>query len=159
MAGAGLADGSGQCGEIADGVIHRRSLRNPLRQPQRRDDRLVCGQQFRDREFRARTPPQGLPVETRGLAAILGDHPYIEQNLAHRVLVAHADQGPRRGDLDAELLVELARQSLEARLARLGFPAGKLPTAGKVLTLGPLREQHAILRVGKHAGDDPHDAP
>ncbi len=78
-----------------------------------------------------------------------------------KALVTVRGEGERReagfGDVDAELLLELADQRRLRRLARQHLTARKLPKPGHRLALRALRQQHAPVGVDERDGDDEND--
>ena len=63
------------------------------------------------------------------------------------------------GDLDAQLLVQLADQAGFRRLARLDLAAGEFPQARHRPPLGPLRDQHAAVGIDQRHRSDQHHRP
>lgn len=80
--------------------------------------------------------------EVKRLVTVRGEHERREAGL---------------GDLDAQLLVQLADQAFLGRLARLDLAARELPQAGQLLALGPLADQHPPVDIDQGGGGDEDD--
>src|SRR5205814_10289476 len=85
--------------------------------------------------------------------------PLAEVQADARVRVVDARVLPRLriDDVDAQLLVQLARQRGDDRLAALELAARKLPPAGVHLARRPRREQEAPAPVDQDADGDVDD--
>ena len=110
-------------GRTRQHILARRNLRQSLRQPQRRHDRPIRGQQFHRLEFISGHPAQCLAVEPARLAAIAPHHPHIDQHLAVVVRMAHANQ--RAGRRDS--VIPSSSRSSRANPARRSSPGSSLP--------------------------------
>jgi hypothetical protein len=62
----------------------------------------------------------------------------------------HLDQRPRRGDLDAQLFLQFARQCGGYRLISLHLAAGKLPEAALMLGVGAAGQQDPAVGAADH---------
>src|SRR6185295_5393670 len=99
-------------------------------------------------------PRDGLVLARVRLAAPLVHAEELQPHGAVRIGEHARDPGIGLADIDAELLVQLARQRLRCRLAGLDLAAGKLPVAGVHLAGGTLREQERAVRTLEHRGRD-----
>jgi hypothetical protein len=96
--------------------------------------------------------PEVLPRERLALAAVRLAAPRqhaeeVQADVGVRIGEDAGDPGIRALDLDAELLVQLARQRVGGRLARFDLAAGELPPAAVDLAGWPLREQRPAVRA------------
>ena len=83
-----------------------------------------------------------------------GDAEEIEPHGGVRIGVHAGDPGIRRAGVDAEFLVQLARQGAVGRLARFDLAARELPVAGVDLAGRPPREQEGAVGALDHRRGD-----
>ena len=81
-----------------------------------------------------------------------------QQHRGMRVRVAAHDPRRRDDGLQAEFLVQLARERLRDRLAGLELAAGELPPAGVRLAGDTLPDEHRAIVAQHHADGDVDDA-
>lgn len=100
------------------------------------------------------TPIEGLTLAALGDTSMLQDQMHVEDDMTIAVVVADADQWTATPHLDAELLGELARESMHRGLTRLQLTARKLPETALMHMVGTLGDQDAGGAVPDRADHD-----
>jgi hypothetical protein len=121
---------------------------------QRGDDRAVGRRHVVLGQLVRRHPGQGLALVAAGGAAPGADVAHVQAQALVRVGLRDADHGVAQLDVDAEFLVQFAREGGFGRFVGFALAAGEFPEAGEVAALGAAGEQDAAARVGDDPGDD-----
>src|SRR6516162_3844829 len=124
-----------------------------------RDERPIGFQEVLRGKLCRRDPLQGLRVERARLPKVALDDPQRELHIMLLVGVGDAHEGPRRDDLDAELLAQLARQRVALALARSHLAAREFPAPRENLAGGALRNEHAAGTIEERGGHDGDEGP
>ena len=129
---------------------------NPQQIDQSRDQRLVGGRHGEVAQLAGADPFHRLALD--GARRALPAAADIERHEQVKAVIAVACEGEGREarllDVDAKFFGKLADQRRFRPLAGLELAAGKFPQAGKLLALGPLGDQNAVVGVDERASDD-----
>jgi hypothetical protein len=140
--------GNAEAAGIGDRVFERQGERSEHRRVRR---------QHRRGELRAEPLPGDCLILPRVGFISPGNHPEeIEPHVPVRVDVLAREPWVGALDVDAELLVQLARQGLLRRLAGFDLAARELPIARVYLARGALRQQERAVRALQHRGGHLH---
>ena len=99
-------------------------------------------------------PGKRLTFTSARLAIPGGDPIEVEQNPPLAVVVLNLNQRTRGAGANAKLLLELTREGVDGRFARLQLAAGEFPPPALMDLLRPPRDQHPTLGVDQGTGDD-----
>ena len=124
------------------------------RQCKRAQDRRVGGKQGRNADFSRALPGELLILPAVQLAGPSGHAPETQTHPCVLVVVVARKPGITPSDIDAELLVKLARERRVNSLARLDLASRKFPVAGVDLARGSLSEQERAVVALQDSGSN-----